>query len=204
MLHRSQVEWPCLSVDWLLKERASFEGVNNPKSWFPQSANGQLDPAQTIVDKNKIVRHKNDKFPMTVYMVAGSQAPKKSDNRIYVMKWGEMHKTVNEDDDNSSDDSGEETQRKEPVIRFESVPHRGAINRIKSMYGSPIVATWNEDAEVGIYNISQCMEELEKPVSSKKVFGGCKIAGFKHKAEGFALDWSPLTYGRLASGTCDS
>jgi ribosome assembly protein RRB1 len=120
------------------------------------------------------------------------------------MKWGEMHKTVNEDDDNSSEDSGEETQRKEPVIRFESVPHRGAINRIKSMYGSPIVATWNEDAEVGIYNISQCMEVLEKPVSSKKVFGGCKIAGFKHKAEGFALDWSPLTYGRLASGTCDS
>jgi len=70
------------------------------------------------------------------------------------MKWGEMHKTVNEDDDNSSDDSDNETQRKEPVIRFESVPHRGAINRIKSMYGSPIVATWNEDAEVGIYNIS--------------------------------------------------
>jgi hypothetical protein len=42
---------------------------------------------------------------------------------------------------------------KEPIIRFETVPHRGAVNRVRSMHGSPIVATWNEDAEVGIYNI---------------------------------------------------
>ena len=27
---------------------------------------------------------------------------------------------------------------------------------------------------------------------------------FKHKSEGYALDWSPNTFGRLASGGCDS
>jgi WD40 repeat protein len=93
---------------------------------------------------------------------------------------------------------------KEPTMRFETVPHRGAINRLRTMHGSPIVATWNEDGEVGIYNVAQAMEELEKPISSKKKFGACKVAGFKHKYDGWALDWSPSTYGRLASGSNDA
>lgn len=28
MLHRSQCEWPCLSVDWLLRERATIDGIS--------------------------------------------------------------------------------------------------------------------------------------------------------------------------------
>ena len=27
MLHRSKVEWPCLSIDWLLRERCGASGV---------------------------------------------------------------------------------------------------------------------------------------------------------------------------------
>lgn len=30
------------------------------------------------------------------------------------------------------------------------------------------------------------------------------MAQFKHKTEGNAIEWSPHTYGRLASGTCDA
>ena len=43
---------------------------------------------------------------------------------------------------------------REPTLRYEVVPHRGAINRLRTMHGSPIVATWNEDGEVGIYNVA--------------------------------------------------
>jgi hypothetical protein len=32
MLHRAKVEWPCLSIDFLLRERI---GNENYKSWFP-------------------------------------------------------------------------------------------------------------------------------------------------------------------------
>jgi len=46
---------------------------------------------------------------MDVYMVAGSQAEKRTDNRIYVMKWGDMHRTTQEDVECS--DSDEETER---------------------------------------------------------------------------------------------
>jgi len=62
----------------------------------------------------------DDNFPMTTYMVAGSQAEKKNDNKIYVMKWSEMERTTNEDDVDSDDDSDNEVKKvKEPIIRFE-------------------------------------------------------------------------------------
>jgi ribosome assembly protein RRB1 len=121
-----------------------------------------IDPA-----RNNTLRHKNDKFPMDIYMVAGSQAEKRNDNRIYVMKWGDMHRTTHEDEE-CSDSDEEEARDKEPVIRFEAIPHRGGINRIRSMHGTPIVATWTEDAEVSIYNVASALEELEKPVPSAK------------------------------------
>lgn len=105
---------------------------------------------------------------MTVHMVAGSQAEsgKKNDNKLYVMKWSDMVKTDKEDEIDSDMDSDEENEKfREPIIRFETVPHRGSVNRLRSMYGSPIVATWNEDGEVGIYNVAQAIEELDKPAS---------------------------------------
>ena len=93
-------------------------------------------------------------------------------------------------------------------MRFETVPHRGCVNRIRSMHGSGIVATWNDENEVGIYNVSQAVEALDAPTTAgkqkTKQTGGSKIAGFKHADEGFALDWSPLTLGRLAAGCCNS
>jgi len=112
------------------------------------------------------------------------------------------------------------SSNKEPIIRFESIPHRGSVNRIRSLHGSSIVATWSDENEVGIYNISSAIQSLEAPVEedeklpsskknkkknkAKKTHGGCKIASFKHKSEGYALDWSPNTFGRLASGSCDA
>lgn len=35
MLHRAQVEWPCLSLDVLIKDRLTFPNASNSKSWFP-------------------------------------------------------------------------------------------------------------------------------------------------------------------------
>lgn len=151
-----------------------------------------------------------------------------NENRIYVMKWFDMEKTVHNDElpsENSDDDEEDlidkmNAKLKEPIIRFETVPHRGSINRIRSLHGSAIVATWSDENEVGIYNVSSAIEQLDLPVQeeetlpssskkkkkakAKKVHGGCKIAGFKHKSEGYALDWSPSTFGRLASGSCDA
>ena len=117
MLHRSRVEWPCLSIDFLIRERASLDGIGaDYKSWFPGEVGGKLPQSGPSVvvsevtgengNKIKQVRHKNDTHPMTVYLCAGSQAEKKSDNRLYVMRWSEMYKTLHEDEECS--DSEEE------------------------------------------------------------------------------------------------
>ena len=81
------------------------------------------------------------------------------------MKWFDMDKTLHNDDlpsDNSEDDEEDiinkmNAKLKEPIIRFESIPHRGSVNRIRSLHGSSIVATWSDENEVGIYNISSAI-----------------------------------------------
>ena len=69
-----------------------------------------------------------------------------------------------EDSDDDDEDLLKKNLLKEPVIRYECVPHRGAINRIRTMNNSSIVATWSEDGEVGIYDIQAAIDELDKPV----------------------------------------
>jgi len=209
MLHRSAVEWPCLSLDVLVRDRCSAQGAVNPKDWFQY--------------QNSFGKQREDKYPMSVYFCAGSQSVNKNENKIYVMKWANMRRTLDEDkdDDSSSDESDGDIDGKEAIIKFESVPHRGCVNRIRTMYSSSIVATWSDEGEVGIYNIGAAVEELDNPATepqptttaskkkkkkkaAKKNFGGSLLAKFKHKQEGYALEWSPNTYGRLASGGCDS
>lgn len=121
-----------------------------------------------------------------------------------------MHKTLKDDDVPSDEEDGENEppEAKDPVMRFEAVPHKGCVNRIRSMYGTGIVATWNDENEVGIYDVSAAVDALDTPIIGKQKkqlsFGGSKLASFKYTDEGYALDWSPLTYGRLAAGSCNS
>ena len=122
------------------------------------------------------------------------------------MKWSDMVKTLKDDDDDSQQESDDEND-KDPVMRYECIPHKGCVNRIRSMYGTGIVATWNDQNEVGIYNVSSAVEALDEKnekKGEKKSYGGTKISSFKHNDEGYALDWSPLTFGRLASGSCNA
>lgn len=137
-------------------------------------------------------------------MAAGSQAIKRKDNKIYVMKWSNLHKTLNKPDADSDASEDEE----EPTLHHEFVPHKGAVNRLKTLHGSHIVATWNDESEVGIYDVKAALINLQnnqgKKGGKQNKFGGCKLASFKHTQEGFALDWSPLTLGRLAAGSCNS
>jgi hypothetical protein len=46
-------------------------------------------------------------------------------------------------------------------MRYEVVPHKGSVNRIRSLHGTGIVATWNDDAEIGIYDVSKAVEALD-------------------------------------------
>jgi ribosome assembly protein RRB1 len=201
---------------------------------------GVLNQNDSVFDKRLDTRvHKNDKYPMTTYFCGGSQGQNQNENKLYVMKWTEMEKTLYDDvvpEDNSEDDQDDIIEKmnnipKEPVIKFESIPHRGVVNRLRSLHGTGIVATWNDEGDVGIYNVQSAIDQLDadptkddtpkvdttgmtpnqkkklkkKVNAAKKVnYGGVKIANFKHKQEGYAIEWSPNTFGRLASGSCDA
>jgi ribosome assembly protein RRB1 len=130
---------------------------------------------------------------------------KKNENKIYVLKWSDMCKTLKDDDVDISDEENDE-DGKDPVMRYESIPHKGCINRIRSLHGSGVVATWSDENEVGIYDVTQAVEAVDIPTGGqgKKSYSGTKLASFKHSDEGYALDWSPLTLGRLASGGCNA
>ena len=55
MLHRAKVEWPCLSIDVLLRDRIGTQA--NPSEYFPQYIH-TLNPQNTFKDKKGLVTHK--------------------------------------------------------------------------------------------------------------------------------------------------
>ena len=63
MLHRAKVEWPCLSIDYLLRERVNTNTASNQwankSAWFPQHLH-TLDPKDVKKDKKGLMKHKND------------------------------------------------------------------------------------------------------------------------------------------------
>lgn len=138
-------------------------------------------------------------------MVAGSQAINKLENRLYVLKWANLTKTLEDDETEMKEEAAED----DALLYYEGVPHKGAVNRLRSMHGSSIVATWSDDSEISIFDLKEAIQRVdEKSKSKSNVLPQKKYTSlvnrFKHKVEGYALDWSPLVKGLLASGSCDS
>jgi ribosome assembly protein RRB1 len=209
MLHKVNLEWPCLSIDFVLPDR--FE------SNFDQYNPGVKLPNSLLVDytdpvtSQKSKRHKEDKYPYKVYMVGGTQTDAKSKvaNKLYVMKLYDMYKTQYDDQSESDDDP--DNFDDDPNLLFEWVPLKAAINRVRTMNYSSITALWNEAGEVAIYDLTPLFLKLNaKKVNNKKKSKKnlkdvkLKICGFNHTQEGYALDWSPLKKGFLASGGQDT
>lgn len=131
MIHRANVEWPSLSIDILTPERFDKSKYSN---WFPSYVHSLIptDVKKETIRypdgyKAELSKHITDKYPYEAYVVAGSQAVKKTENKLYVMKWCNLYKTLNEDDDeaiNEEDENDEDAR-----LYYESVPHRGGVNR---------------------------------------------------------------------------
>jgi len=174
MLHKAQVEWPCLSFD-VVKD--------------------DLGAARSS-------------YPMTAYVVAGSQAEKTEDNRIYMMKWSRLYKTGKDGEDDSdeegSDDDSDEEGEKDALVEPKSVPHPGAVNRIRAMpQAGHIVATWSDTKKLHMWNLQAHRKALDKagtkaPTSVKPIFTCAD-----HTDEGFAMDFSPHETGKFLSGCND-
>ena len=181
MLHRMDVQWPCLSFD-------------------------------ILPDALGMARKK---FPMTAYVVTGTQADKAERNKLIVMKWSNLHKTnkdgLDEDEDeerranfkieDDGSDSEDDEEEGDPELEFRMIKHAGAVNRVRAMpQMSTLVASWSDNGSVYVHNIHSELEALE----GRGVGGtGKPVHTFSsHRTEGYAMGWNPHQVGQLVTGDC--
>ena len=151
------------------------------------------------------------KFPMSMYMVAGTQSGQPGKDKLMVMKVSDLHRTENDNKDLSDDDDDDDDDLDDdPILEHRSVKHKGGVNRVRSMpQHSNIVASWADTSHVHVYDVSSELQAVDGPADGGA--GGAGGAGGKaggaadgplftfkgHVDEGFAMDWSPVEMGRL-------
>lgn len=69
-------------------------------------------------------------FPMTAYIVTGSQAERPKDNKLYIMKMSQLHRTKHDDDDEMADDDDDDLDE-DPILESKTVSHYGGVNRLR-------------------------------------------------------------------------
>eukprot|EP01113_Clastostelium_recurvatum_P046850 TRINITY_DN826_c1_g1_i3.p1 TRINITY_DN826_c1_g1~~TRINITY_DN826_c1_g1_i3.p1 ORF type:complete len:338 (-),score=81.32 TRINITY_DN826_c1_g1_i3:37-1050(-) len=129
------------------------------------------------------------------------------------MKVSRLHKTkvVDSDDEDSESDDDDDDVDEDPILETRSIPHSGCVNRLRVMPQATcgddiaVVATWSETGRVHCWNISEQLTSLDAsgPSAPASSLNSTPLYTFtQHTTEGYALDWSPLTKGRLLSGDC--
>jgi len=149
-------------------------------------------------------------FPHTCFIAAGTQAESQGQNSVVVMKLSNLKRTYKENKENQSDseDSESEDEDEQPDLEAASINHSGCVNRIRctNLCGKRLAATWSEIGKVYIWDLtepltavsdSKAMTEYTKKQNQYPLF---QFNG--HQSEGFAVDWSPQSLGRLATGDC--
>jgi len=141
-------------------------------------------------------------YPHTAYVVAGTQADRASQNKLLVMKLSQLHRMKNDDDGSSSEEDSDVEDDEDPVLDTQQVAHQGTVNRLKLMpQASHICAAWSDTPEVRVWDLSRQLASLHAEGSARAAGETVPLQSFAgHTEEGFALDWSPVQQGALASG----
>ncbi|KAL6267489.1 hypothetical protein P5V15_000564 [Pogonomyrmex californicus] len=156
-----------------------------------------------------------ESYPLSMYIVAGTQAAKTHVNNLLVMKMSNLHsnKQHSEDSESESSDSEDEDEEHKPMMSVASIKHQGCINRVRctKLGGTILAASWSELGRVNIWNLQEQLNAVESSSllaayrnKCDKVSASIKpLYTFKgHLSEGFGLDWSRTESGTLASGDC--
>lgn len=71
-----------------------------------------------------------EEFPLTSYIVAGTQGQQNHVNSVIVMKLHNLHKTQEEEDDEDDEESDNEDDQ-DPKFSAATIKHQGGVNRIR-------------------------------------------------------------------------
>ncbi|KAJ8100558.1 WD40-repeat-containing domain protein [Lipomyces tetrasporus] len=146
-------------------------------------------------------------YPKSTYFITGTQAKRKRENEITVVKLSDLSKTLQRDDD-SEPDSDNDDNDSEPILESRSLPTTDTTNRIRvsphaAKTNEYLTASMSESGDVYIWDITPhftafdtpgttITKAMNRPVHTIRAHGG---------VEGYALDWSPhVTTGQLLTG----
>nr|XP_033330671.1 glutamate-rich WD repeat-containing protein 1 [Megalopta genalis]XP_033330672.1 glutamate-rich WD repeat-containing protein 1 [Megalopta genalis] len=152
-------------------------------------------------------------YPLTMYLVAGTQAARAHVNNLLVMKMRNLHKINEDSDDELEDDESDDDENKSPVMSVAPIKHQGCVNRIRytKIGQTPLAASWSELGRVHIWNLEEQLRVLEneeqlrayRKKNDKNDSDTKPLFTFKgHLSEGYGLDWCSTELGTLASGDC--
>ncbi|KAJ2455755.1 Ribosome assembly protein rrb1 [Coemansia sp. RSA 2336] len=145
-------------------------------------------------------------FPHTMYAVAGTQAERSYQNQVLLLKWSQLHRTINDDLNDEDKDDDVNDLDEDPILETKTLRHQGGINRIRALQSSqsPLTATWADTGKVHIWDIKKLMESFENPGASvpTAVQQPLFTVASHGRAEGYAMDWN--LDGRLLTGDCSS
>ncbi|PHH61598.1 hypothetical protein CDD81_8113 [Ophiocordyceps australis] len=177
MLHNLSTPWPCLSFDIV---------------------------GDSLGDNRKA-------FPATMYTVAGTQADssRTNENQLLVNKLSGLSRMEQHGDEESDDDDDEEDA--DPILESKSIALNSTTNRIRvhqipsSEAGRPpttLTATMTESASVFIHDVTPHLASFDNPGMTVTAQQNKPVSTIRaHKAEGYALDWSPtVAGGKLLTG----
>jgi len=155
---------------------------------------------------------RSNNYPLSCYLVAGTQADKVHVNNLLVLKMSNLNKLKHKNEDNNESDdesSDSEDEDSKPELDCAPIPHQGCVNRVRctSINNKCLSATWSELGNVFLWDLTEPLKavndvEAMTHYTKNKVVVQPIFTFTGHRVEGFALDWSTLKPGMLASGDC--
>lgn len=151
---------------------------------------------------------KREEFPLTCYIVSGTESDSGRPNYINVMKLHNIHKTQKEDDEEDSDEEDEsEDEDERPELNLVTMQHSGGVNRLRvsALNNKIFTGSWSDKGCVYVYDITEqaaIVDDAQLAYSYDSTQKNVVHTVTDHSTEGFAIDWSSVAKGWLASGDC--
>lgn len=198
MLHRMTADWPALSFD-VLRDSLGMQRKRYPHTML-LAAGTQADydghNKVTLMRVSQLCRTKHDK---------GADSDSDSDSE-------------SDSDSDSDSDTGADIDV-DPVLETRDIHHQGTVNRLRANPVHPyLLAAWSSRGKVSVYDVKawyramdrepealsqDADEDADTPAGADTITRRSRAASelvadvpqralhtFKHKCEGFALDWN--------------
>jgi len=143
--------------------------------------------------------------PYSIQLISGTQGAKLRENYLGITRVLGITELSPEKESSDEEDSEEDEQTAAEGIVQQRVKHHGGINRLRRLpQDTRFVALFDDRSNVEIVDITNALQDVRADRNSTNLRTPSVLFTHRHSTEGFALDWSPLKQGRLASGDCGS